>query len=243
MSKRQIAALTAVVLVPIAVLVIVLVSIGSSDDGGGGTSTGAASSASQSERAPSSESGGSGPQTGVPSISRGSAPGRPVPAPDVTLPVLSGGSGPLAKKVAPATSDKNLVLAKLRGNPVVVNLWSSWCAPCRPGIRIVQAASQHFAQRGVLFVGFAVQDKPADANRFQKTLGITYPTAQDPSGDASRRLGATGLPATFFISSDGQIVGQVQGPATLGQLELGASAAQDGNPLGIRHGGIQVPLR
>jgi thiol-disulfide isomerase/thioredoxin len=238
MSKRQIAALAAVVLVPVVVLVIVLISIGSSDGGGGGTTT-------ESNAPPGSSSPSQPGDSGSQAAGAGSAGGdkRSATVPDVTLPVLSGGSGPLAKKVAPATSGKKLDLGNLRGTPVVVNLWSSWCQPCRSGIRVAQAASQTFAERGVLFLGFAVQDKPADALRFQKSVGITYPIAQDPSGDAARRLGATGLPATFFISRDGQIVGQVRGPASLGQIELGAVAAKDGSPLGTRQGGIQVPLR
>jgi thiol-disulfide isomerase/thioredoxin len=245
MSKRQIAALAAVVLVPVVVLVIVLISIGSSGDDGGGTTTESSAPAPQSENSPPGQSGDSGSPAGAPgnSSSGGIGKRRSAPAPNVTVPVLSGGSGPLAKKVAPATSDKKLALGKLRGTPVAVNLWSSWCEPCRSGIRVVQAASQHLAERGVLFLGFAVQDKTADARRFQKTFGITFPTAQDPTGDAARRLGAKGLPATFFISSDGQIVGQVLGPATLGEIELGAAAAEGGNTLGIRQGGIQVPLR
>ena len=242
MSKRQIAALAAVVLVPVVVLVIVLISIGSSDDGGGGTTT--ESNAPSGSSSP-SQPGDSGSQAGAPGSPGAGGSGKrgPVPVPDVSVPVLSGGSGPLAKKVAPATSDKQLQLGKLRGTPVVVTLWSSWCEPCRSGLPVLQAASQHFAERGVLFLGFAVQDKTADARSFQKRFGITYPTAQDPSGDGARRLGATGLPATFFISSDGQIVGQVLGPASLGQIELGAVAAKDGSPLGTRQGGIQVPLR
>jgi cytochrome c biogenesis protein CcmG/thiol:disulfide interchange protein DsbE len=108
---------------------------------------------------------------------------------------------------------------------------------------VVQAASEQLGKRGVVFLGFAVQDKDSDARRFQKTFGITYPTVQDSKGDAARRLGATGVPETFFISGDRQIVGHVVGAASLAQIELGASAAQDGTPLGTRQGGARLPLR
>jgi cytochrome c biogenesis protein CcmG, thiol:disulfide interchange protein DsbE len=241
MSKRQIAALAAVVLVPLAALVVVLISIGSNDDKGSGTTTeaGTPGSGSSPEGRPSNSS------PAVPTQQGGGTGGarRSVPAPNLSARVLDGGSGPIRAKVAPATTNGTLNLGKLEGKPVVITLWSSWCAPCRSSIRVVQAASEQLAKRGVVFLGFAVQDKDADARRFQKMYGITYPTVQDSKGDAAKRLGATGVPETFFISGDRQIVGHVVGAASLAQIELGASAAQKGTPLGTRQGGARLPLR
>jgi thiol-disulfide isomerase/thioredoxin len=241
MSKRQIAALAAVALVPLAALVVVLVSIGSSDDKGSGTTTEAGTPAPGSG---SSTGGSSKPDaTSTPQDGSGGGKRSSVPAPDVSGRVLDGGSGPIKAKVEPATSNGTLNLGKLQGKPVVITLWSSWCEPCRSSIRVAQAASEQLGKRGVVFLGFAVQDKDSDARRFQKSFGITYPTVQDSKGDAAKRLGATGVPETFFISGDRQIVGHVIGAASLAQIELGASAAQEGTPLGTRQGGARLPLR
>lgn len=243
MSKRQIAALAAVVLVPLVTLVVVLTSIGSSDDNGGGTTTEASTPGPGLRSSTEGQSGDSSPPAAAPTQqSNDGGKRRSVPAPDVSARVLDGGSGPIKAKVAPATSNGTLNLGKLRGKPVVITLWSSWCEPCRSSIRVVQAASEQLGKRGVVFLGFAVQDKDSAARRFQKTFGITYPTVQDSKGDAARRLGATGVPETFFISGDRQIVGHVVGAASLAQIELGASAAQEGTPLGTRQGGARLPL-
>ena len=92
-------------------------------------------------------------------------------------------------------------------------------------------------------MGLDVQDNDSRARRFRSNLGLTYPTAKDTSGVTARKLGATGVPETFFISSDGHIVSHVVGVTSLAQIELGVAAAQDGTPIGTQHGGALLPLR
>jgi cytochrome c biogenesis protein CcmG/thiol:disulfide interchange protein DsbE len=244
LSKRQIAALAAIVIVPLAALAVVLVTIASNDDGGSSRDTGGSTATPESEQPGSSSSDGSSPtSTGSEPNATNGGKRRPVAAPDVTFPILDTGGAKGNGKLAPAFSDGKLNLDELRGTPVVLSLWSSWCDPCRSATRVIQSESQRLGPRGVLFLGLDVQDDDSQARRFRSTFGLTYPTAQDSSGGAARQLGAAGVPETFFISGNGQIVGHVVGVASLAQIELGVAAAREGNPLGTRRGGARLPLR
>jgi cytochrome c biogenesis protein CcmG, thiol:disulfide interchange protein DsbE len=248
MSKRQIAALATVVLVPLAALAVVLVTLLSGDDNGGRPST-------QAGGPPASDKGRDGTATtpatpGAPATPKRGLDKRlgqrqAVPAPDVRVPVVDKGSasGPLGSKLAPAVSDGTLDLAELRGTPVVISLWASWCGPCGTAARVVQTESERLGRRGVLFLGLDVQDRESAAQRFRTEFDLSFATARDESGDAARALGATGVPETFFLSDEGKIVGHVIGAASVAQLELGARAAQAGTPLGVRQGGARLPLR
>jgi cytochrome c biogenesis protein CcmG, thiol:disulfide interchange protein DsbE len=246
MSKRQIAALAAVVIVPVALLAVVLLTILSDDDQQARPVTELTTPdkpRSQQRKKPEPPaSSGSAPAPTNKAIDRQLARRRPVPAPDVSFPVLDEGTPPssVKEKIAP-TGD--LSLGELRGTPVVLSLWSSWCTLCGAAAQVVQTESERYGPRGVLFLGLDVQDTERDAQRFRKKYNLDYPTASDESGDAARQLGATGVPETFFISGDGQIVGHVVGAATIAQMELGTSAAQAGKPFRTQQAGARLPLR
>jgi cytochrome c biogenesis protein CcmG/thiol:disulfide interchange protein DsbE len=247
MSKRQIAALAAVVTVPAALLAVVLLTILSDDDNQARPVTEAtAPTEHRSQRSgtaePPPKSSGATPASTNSAIDRQLARRRPVPAPDLSFPVLDEGVPPssVKKNIAPAS---DLSLGELRGTPVVLSLWSSWCTLCGAAAQVVQTESERYGPRGVLFLGLDVQDTERNAQRFRKKFALDYPTASDESGDAARRLGAGGVPETFFISGDGQIVGHVVGAATIAQMELGVSAAQAGKPYRTQQAGARLPLR
>jgi thiol-disulfide isomerase/thioredoxin len=233
MTKRRIAALAAVVIVPLAVLVIVLVSLLSGDDGQSRDSARApaAKPPGKSDRT-STRGGGSARETGT------EASGDP-------LPVLAVGAAPkqVAGKLVPAASDGTLELGELRGSPVVVNLWSSSCIPCRSEARLLESESVRLGRRGVVFVGINVADSRAAAERFRTEFGITYAALQDKGTKTVRKLGAKGVPETFFISKRGKVVAHVVGSLTIGELEVGVRAAQTGRARPTDLGGGQVPLR
>jgi cytochrome c biogenesis protein CcmG, thiol:disulfide interchange protein DsbE len=249
MSKRQIAALAALVLVPVALVAVVLLTVLGGDDEKNRpisetrTSTGAGSRQSDgaASTAPKPRGGVSGARDD--SIDRKLDQRQPAPVPEVALPVLDEGNPPAPAKEKIPPAGENVNLDELRGTPVVLSLWSSWCTPCGPTTRVMQTESERTARRGVLFLGLDVQDNERAARRFREQLALDYPTARDDSGDAARQLGATGVPETFFISSAGEIVGHVIGAASLAQVELGALAAQSGKPFGLRQGGVLLPLR
>ena len=84
----------------------------------------------------------------------------------------------------------------------------------------------------MLFVGASVKESADAARAVIRQYDLTYPGISDRSGEIAKRYGATALPQTFFISAEGDIVGEVAGSPSVRQLELGASSAESGRPSG-----------
>ena len=124
--------------------------------------------------------------------------GRPAPA--VRLSPLGGGD--------------HFLLSDLRGRPLVVNFWASWCVPCRAEHRELAAAHSRYAHQGVRFLGVVYQDDPARARGFLDELGWTHEYATDPGSRAAIDFGVFGVPETFFVDRDGIVRGRVAGPVT-----------------------------
>ena len=173
-------------------------------------------------------------------LSRGEAPA----APGFSLDVLTGGApGPLAQRWTRAAADGRTSLAELRGTPVVLNFWASWCVPCREEAAVLERGWQRARGRGVLFVGLDTQDVRDDALDFVGRFGQTFPHVKDPSNATARRWGLTGIPETFFISREGTVVGHVIGVVSPRQLADGVAAAVAGRPQAPQAGGDQRPTR
>ncbi len=100
-----------------------------------------------------------------------------------------------------------LSLASLRGRPVVLNFWASWCVPCKGEAKMLEQAAQQYRDRGVVFLGVDYHDVTSDARTFISHHGVTYTTVQDGSGMVGDRYGLTGVPETFFIDRRGRLVG------------------------------------
>jgi cytochrome c biogenesis protein CcmG/thiol:disulfide interchange protein DsbE len=105
-----------------------------------------------------------------------------------------------------------LDLAALRGQPVVVNFWASWCQPCRDEAPLLERFAAEYGPRGVAFVGVNVWDSADKARAFLDEFGVSYVNGVDARGSAAVDYGLTGLPETFFIDRQGQIVGKFVGP-------------------------------
>jgi cytochrome c biogenesis protein CcmG, thiol:disulfide interchange protein DsbE len=100
-----------------------------------------------------------------------------------------------------------LSLASLRGRPVVLNFWASWCVPCKGEAKMLEQAWQQYRAKGVVFLGVDYHDVTSDARTFLSHHGVTYTTVQDGSGMVGDRYGLTGVPETFFIDRSGRLVG------------------------------------
>ena len=131
--------------------------------------------------------------------------GRRVEAPATRLPVLTpgGGVGPVGRDVT---------LASLRGRPIVLNFWASWCQPCTQELPVLERAWRAYRSEGVLVLGMDTQDVTQDALHFVRRYGVTYPSLRDGT-DASRdAFELTGVPETFLIDKRGRIALHVAGP-------------------------------
>jgi cytochrome c biogenesis protein CcmG, thiol:disulfide interchange protein DsbE len=125
------------------------------------------------------------------------------PAPEITLPALDGGG--------------NIRLAGLRGKPVVVNFWASWCEPCKEEAPEFRSAAREFGD-DVHFLGITMLDANTAARGFVERYEIPYPSALDARGVVAKRYGVTGVPETAFIDADGKLVGRYIGAFTGDQL-------------------------
>jgi cytochrome c biogenesis protein CcmG, thiol:disulfide interchange protein DsbE len=99
-----------------------------------------------------------------------------------------------------------VALSSLRGQPVVLNFWASWCPPCKAEMPALQAVSLAYeGQAVVLAVNAANQDLSANALAFLSQNSLTFPVLFDRDGTAQRLYSVQSLPTTFFIDAVGKI--------------------------------------
>lgn len=110
-----------------------------------------------------------------------------------------------------------LDVAALRGKPVVLNIWGSWCSPCRKEAPQLQAAYRELREDGVAFVGINTRDTTAGALAFERRFAIEYPSIVDTGGLLLQLRGALGpksYPTTLVLDAQGRIAARVSGPVT-----------------------------
>jgi peroxiredoxin len=107
----------------------------------------------------------------------------------------------------PTPDGETITLSDLRGRPVIVNLWASWCGPCRAEMPALQRVHEAYQDAGLvlLAVNATPQDSEAAALAFAAEYGLTFPILFDPEGQASRLYELRALPSTYFIRPDGTI--------------------------------------
>ena len=98
---------------------------------------------------------------------------------------------------------------ELRGKPVVLNFWASWCLPCAQELPVLAGASSSHA--GVAFVGANVQDTSSGEQGFEAQHPHPYPVGPVVAGDY-KAYGVIGLPVTFFIDANGLVTASFAGP-------------------------------
>lgn len=119
-------------------------------------------------------------------------------APDFTLTSLEG---------------TEITLSDLQGKAVLVNVWASWCSPCREEMPAMQRIYEEYEEKGftILAVNAASQDNRTNAEAFVEEFGLSFPILFDTDGDVYDRYQISALPSSFFILPDGSIQGVVFG--------------------------------
>jgi cytochrome c biogenesis protein CcmG/thiol:disulfide interchange protein DsbE len=125
--------------------------------------------------------------------------------PDRALPVLDGsGEGEIAD---------------YRGNWVLVNLWASWCVPCREEAPVLERWWRDHRDEGVTVLGINVQDNSDDALAFLREFKTTYPQLRSVGDERSEAFGSTGVPENFLVDPKGKLALIWRGPVDKGFLE------------------------
>ncbi len=113
---------------------------------------------------------------------------------------------------------KTVSLADLRGKPVVLNFWASWCIPCRDEAPEFEAASRRYKEQ-VVFVGVNWLEVEAAALPYLKQQAITYANGFDTQQQVARAYRITGVPETFFIDRNGILRRIETRPLTVADLD------------------------
>jgi cytochrome c biogenesis protein CcmG, thiol:disulfide interchange protein DsbE len=125
-------------------------------------------------------------------------------APDFTLASLEG---------------EPVSLADLRGRPVIVNFWASWCGPCIEEFPLLRDAAARHEADGLAVVGIVYRDRSAAAREFMDRHRGTWAAAMDPGERVATAYGIVGPPETYFIARDGTIAGRHIGQITSSSLD------------------------
>lgn len=140
------------------------------------------------------------------------------------------GNDPIVGQIAPTFTLQNIDggridLAQFKGRPVIVNFFASWCEPCKYEAPLLRQAVLTYAPKGVMFLGIAYNDKPADARKFRDEYGLGFPMLlDDDQSRASVAYGLVGVPETYFINRAGRILSRHKGQLMEADLEAGLKA-------------------
>lgn len=104
----------------------------------------------------------------------------------------------------PNTEGQQIRLSALRGTPVVINFWATWCVPCRREMPALQATAEHYVGR-VTILGIDQGENAELVQEFLDEFGVTYPILLDTDFSVGEQYHVRGMPTTFFIDGDGII--------------------------------------
>lgn len=113
-----------------------------------------------------------------------------------------------AATVVAADSGDALGLEQLRGKVVVVDFWASWCEPCRHSFPWLNEMQARYGNRGLVIIGVNVDRERADAERFLRDVPATFRIVYDPAGALAARYDVPGMPSSYVIGPNGDIVGR-----------------------------------
>lgn len=153
---------------------------------------------------------GATPAAGSPPLLQNAGQAEPMPLPDMILPAL-GDFGPAGGRD----------LGDLRGEPLVINFWASWCAPC---VREMPALQRVSNDLGVTVIGVDYIDQNDKAEQLAEQLGIDYELLRDDDGQFGDAVGLIGTPTTLLVDARGTIVRRLTGELTEKELRAAIEA-------------------
>ena len=123
---------------------------------------------------------------------------------------LSGAGSPVAGQPAPDfeivyADGRRMRLSELRGQPVLINFWATWCPPCRREMPDLIRAYQAHQDEGLIILAVNIEEPASRAQAFAEEFGIPFPIVLDPEGRVSDQYQVRNLPSSIFIGRDGII--------------------------------------
>jgi cytochrome c biogenesis protein CcmG, thiol:disulfide interchange protein DsbE len=113
-------------------------------------------------------------------------------------------------------------LVHLRGKPVLLNVWATWCHPCRQEIPALEELHRAYGPRGLQVVGVSIDqgDQEQGIREFMQEFNASYPVWLDPEGEVATVFSTVGVPNTFLIGPEGQVLWKHVGPVKADDAEL-----------------------
>lgn len=135
----------------------------------------------------------------------------------LTWGLIKVGRGPANQGMAPDFSltsfeGETLTLSELRGQVVIINVWASWCPPCRDEALYLEQTWRKYKDQGVVFIGVDYVDTDVEALAFIAEFDITYFNGPDIGTRISQAYNIKGVPETFFVAKNGELRGYHIGP-------------------------------
>jgi peroxiredoxin len=117
-----------------------------------------------------------------------------------------------------------LALEDLRGQPVVLTFWASWCATCKADVPKLHRLVDDWGPRGVTVVGVVIDDALAAARDTEEAAGLRFPSVYDADGAVRDAYGVLGTPETFLLDADGRVAARWIGPLPAHEVDLRLAA-------------------
>lgn len=153
---------------------------------------------------------------GVGSVGEVEEEGWPTSTIPTPTPLATVTPGPVPNLMLPMLDGEATSLEAWRGKAVILNFWASWCYPCRTEMPAL--AEVHEAHEDVVVVGVNLEENEETARDFVEELALPFPILLDETGQLAKSMNVIGLPTTFFINAEGEIVGSRIGPLTPAML-------------------------
>lgn len=126
------------------------------------------------------------------------------PAPDFEISYLDG---------------RKVRLSDLKGKPILINFWATWCPPCRAEVPEIQNAYEKYKTSGFVVIAVNVQESTSAVAKFMEEFGMTFTVAIDSSGAVGRLYRVSGIPASFFVDRTGIVREIFVGSLTAAELD------------------------
>jgi cytochrome c biogenesis protein CcmG/thiol:disulfide interchange protein DsbE len=140
---------------------------------------------------------------------------------EIQSPLVGKPAPPFALKAV--GSGQTIDVAALRGKPVVINFWATWCVPCYQEHPVLVENARQIPD--VQFIGVVFNDTEDKINEFLSKRGSSYPTLLDQEGKTAIAYGVGGVPETYFLNRQGVIVAKFTGPMTTEILQSNVAKA------------------
>jgi thiol-disulfide isomerase/thioredoxin len=133
-------------------------------------------------------------------------------------------AAPLPQVTVSTLAGERIDLADLRGRPVLINFWATWCPPCAEEMPALERVERKWAARGAAVLAINFEEDRQAIERYLEESGLSLPVYTDSAGEVAKMLDITYLPTTLFVDAAGVVRSRVEGPLTQGQMEAGLRA-------------------